>query len=533
MSLRSPLPSRRVLLLAAGAVTLLLLAQMLPDLGRGDFFREEGRRVIPAREMLASGNWLVPTIWRTPYLAKPPGVYWLLAIAFELGGGATELTARLPSLLATLATALGLLLVGARLFRARAGILGALLFTLSIEALSKGRLAEIEAPLALSVFVAVCAWWLGRRGPWGWPLLAGLSLAMALFLKGPAGLLFFVGAPLALAVRERSPRELLSPRLWVPLLVAVALFGAWVAALFGQLGRETVMATWSGEAMRATTVLDFLEQRVNYLAGSALAFFPASFVVLLALGTSSWRRLRESESARFAFWAGATGWLFFLAFPGTEVRYAYPTLPFAALLAGALLDEVFGRESASALAGRLSRASCALAVLSLVVLPVAVVGAFVPLGEVTTDAWGLAVAAAMAALAILVLRARDGRRRIVGAFVVLPLLVGQVLVTQVGSATILRHQREPLARELDETVPPGVPLYVGFWLNFCALAYVEHEVRFTPRIDDLPPDSWLLLTDDQLAAARARVAGPAAFEEVYRREFWGGERVLVRVRGVP
>lgn len=533
MSASSPLPSRRVLLLAAGAITLLLLVQMLPDLGRGDLFREEGRRVIPAREMLASGDWIVPTIWRTPYLAKPPGVYWILAIAFELAGVVTELTARLPSLLATLATSLGLLWVGARLFTWRAGVFGALLFTLSIEALSKGRLAEIEAPLAFFVFAAVCAWWLGRGGSWAWTLLSGVSLAMALFLKGPAGLLFFVGPPLALAVRERSARELFSPRLWVPVLVAVALFGAWVAALFGQLGRETVVATWSGEAMRATTVIDFLEQRANFLFGSALAFFPVSFVVLFALGTPSWKRLRESPNARFAFWAGAAGWLFFLVFPGTEVRYAYPTLPFAALLAGALFAEVFDAERTSAIVGRLSKASCVLAALSLVIPPLAVVGAFVPLGEVTIDEWGLVVAAAMGALAVFVLRARQARWRIFGAFVVLPLLVGQVLVHQVGAATARRHQRAHLAHELDQTVPPGEPLYVGFWLNFCALSYVDHEIRYAPRFGELPPDSWLLLTDEQLAEARAKGKGPGGFEEVYRREFWGGERVLVRVRDIP
>jgi len=534
MSDRCPPPTRRILTLATLVVVLLVLVQLLPDLGHGDLFREEGRRVIPAREMLASGDWIVPTIWRTPYLTKPPGFYWILATSFQLAGSVTEFAARLPSLLASLATALGLLWVGARLFTWRAGFFAAILFTLSVEVLKKGRLAEIEAPLALFVFVSVCAWWLGRRGSWWWTILSGLSLAMALFLKGPAGLLLFIGPPLALALRDRSPRELLSLRLWLPLFVAVSLAGVWVALVIGQLGYEQTVGTWTGEKLGKGTFVGYLEQRGKYVLGTLFAFYPATFLLLLAIGTPAWKRLKGSPHTPFAFWAAASGWLFFLFFPGAQVRYAYPMLPFAALLGGVLFEEAFCAVQAPVFIARLSRTSRVLGGLALALPPAAVIGYFVPLGEVTVNEWGLILGALFAALSYFLLRrGGEARWRIVGGFVLLPLLVGQILSSQVGAATIRRHQRAHLAHELDETVPPGEPLHVGFWLNFCALSYVEHEVRYVPHFDELAPDSWLLLTDQQFAEAARTAEGPVVFEEVLRRMFWAGERVLVRVRRVP
>ena len=45
-------PARRLVWLAILIVTGVVLLQLLPSLGHSDFFREEGRRVVPAREML-------------------------------------------------------------------------------------------------------------------------------------------------------------------------------------------------------------------------------------------------------------------------------------------------------------------------------------------------------------------------------------------------------------------------------------------------------------------------------------------------
>src|SRR6266404_280332 len=95
----------------------------LPGLGSVELKHEEPRRVLPAVHMLASGDWLVPRVGEVPYLRKPPLLNWLIAGAFKLTDGRSEWAVRLPSVLATLALALGIVFFGARWI----GRLGALI----------------------------------------------------------------------------------------------------------------------------------------------------------------------------------------------------------------------------------------------------------------------------------------------------------------------------------------------------------------------------------------------------------------------
>src|SRR5437868_15492393 len=78
----------------------------LPWLGTPELRSEEGHRVLPAVEMLKTGNFLVPYIGGQPYLRKPPLVNWMIAGAFKLTGTRNEWTARLPSALCVLAASL-------------------------------------------------------------------------------------------------------------------------------------------------------------------------------------------------------------------------------------------------------------------------------------------------------------------------------------------------------------------------------------------------------------------------------------------
>ena len=67
---------------------------------------DEGRYVGVALEMLASGNWLEPTLDTLPYFHKPPLFYWLTAASLATFGINTW-AARLGSLLAATGCALG------------------------------------------------------------------------------------------------------------------------------------------------------------------------------------------------------------------------------------------------------------------------------------------------------------------------------------------------------------------------------------------------------------------------------------------
>ena len=94
-------PSRDALLLLALAGLLLLVG-----LGRVALTdRDEGANAEAAREMLAEGAWITPTLNGLPRFAKPAFVYWLTAGAYAVLG-VSETAARLPSAVAALALVL-------------------------------------------------------------------------------------------------------------------------------------------------------------------------------------------------------------------------------------------------------------------------------------------------------------------------------------------------------------------------------------------------------------------------------------------
>src|SRR2546421_12945690 len=91
------------------AGTLVLIAiwavTYLTNLGASEVRSEEGHRVMPAVQMLDSGNYLVPYGGTEPYLRKPPLVNWIAAGSFKLFGVRNEWGARLPSALFGLSVA--------------------------------------------------------------------------------------------------------------------------------------------------------------------------------------------------------------------------------------------------------------------------------------------------------------------------------------------------------------------------------------------------------------------------------------------
>src|SRR5437660_10004268 len=84
----------------------------LTNLGSSELRSEEGHRVLPAVQMLDSGNYVVPYIAARPYLSKPPLINWIVAASFKLSGARNDWTARLPSALLLLSVSVTLARAG-------------------------------------------------------------------------------------------------------------------------------------------------------------------------------------------------------------------------------------------------------------------------------------------------------------------------------------------------------------------------------------------------------------------------------------
>ncbi|MHB8970110.1 MAG: ArnT family glycosyltransferase [Pirellulaceae bacterium] len=86
---------------------------------------DEGFFASTAAEMHAQGDWVVPTFNERLFGHKPPWMYWLMMVGYQLFG-VNELGARFFSAVAGTATALLTYRLGARLFNPRVGFLAGL-----------------------------------------------------------------------------------------------------------------------------------------------------------------------------------------------------------------------------------------------------------------------------------------------------------------------------------------------------------------------------------------------------------------------
>ena len=162
-----------------------------------------------AREMLWTGDWIIPHINTVPYLEKPPLLYWLAALCMMLFGE-TALAARLPSAVAGAATVLLLLRAGRRM-RPGSG-LGAFSGVVLASCLGfafMSRQVMFDALLTCFMTWALVAWWeAGEERRLAASVQIWLALALAVMSKGPIGLGLPVAVMLATALVTHGARRL-------------------------------------------------------------------------------------------------------------------------------------------------------------------------------------------------------------------------------------------------------------------------------------------------------------------------------------
>ncbi|HWL92180.1 MAG TPA: glycosyltransferase family 39 protein [Phycisphaerae bacterium] len=178
-----------------------------------------------AKQTLQTGDWLVPHYLDTPFLVKPPLAPWMVGAVSTVADGVgslcrttpaatpvSALTARLPSVLATLVTILLLYRLGASMFGRSTGFLAAAIFASSLGALLFAFNATAEALLTLFCTWAVAEFWwaataMTPRGRRRHLFLFYVAFGLAMLAKGPMPLIL-VGPPLALWWWLHRPIEL-------------------------------------------------------------------------------------------------------------------------------------------------------------------------------------------------------------------------------------------------------------------------------------------------------------------------------------
>lgn len=313
---------------------------------------DEGRNAEVAREMVATGDYLVPRLDGLPYLDKPVLFFAVDALSMRLLG-ANELAARLPALLFALATAGLTAAFAARLFgRESAWIAGTAAAATPLVVVFS-RTVIFDSMLTFFLTLALVAFYLAiesaaeRRSPLGWSLLGWGAMGLGVLTKGPVALAvpLLVAVPYALWRGGRGDRRgwraIASP-LGPALLLALVL--PWLWAMSRQVPEFLHYALVSETWKRMTT---------DQFARTGPLWF---FVPCLLLGALPWsfvalgarrqlRDLRQGEDGRldrrlvFLFlWIGLPFLLFSLSH-SKRPQYILPLLPAVALLVAAAWRE--------------------------------------------------------------------------------------------------------------------------------------------------------------------------------------------------
>jgi 4-amino-4-deoxy-L-arabinose transferase-like glycosyltransferase len=350
-----PLLNRRgfvLVLLAAWA------AAYLPHLGTRDLRLEEGRRATVAREMLASGDFIRPTLYGDTYLHKPPLHPWLVAATGLAIGEVNPLAARLSSALAALGCALVALRFAPKSLDRSTRNLAGLLTLATATLLDKGTLGEIDATLCLLVAGALKCWWDGYRSDGqtsrSW-LAVGLLLGAAGLLKGPAGPAIFYLTVGPFLVWQRDVRRLLTRGHAGCLALAVLPAAAWVMELIdrGVVSGPHLLAIWAHQVGAGSAVGAPADPEANaHLVGHYVGFLPQLagmfFPAILALPIALRRRWGEGHDVpeslrRFLACAVLGPVIAFYLYPEARPRHLMPVAFPMAVLAAVAIGRLSGR----------------------------------------------------------------------------------------------------------------------------------------------------------------------------------------------
>lgn len=319
----------------------------------------EARRAVPVREMLTSGDWLVPTLNGHLYISKPPLFYWLVGLPAWLFDSTSEWIVRFPSALAALAITWMTFFSMRRRFGLAPAVFTVLILITSAGFTAFARRAEIEMLLAACGFGSVLAAYeyiFGQQAK-RWLDAAFLCLGLALLTKGPVALLFYVPPLLVFWWKYRMPQALDCLTHWRGWLIAIVVGGFWYLLVSLKLGFdvwshiiETDMAGKVGEAKR-----DPLYQYPLWLLAD---FLPWVLLALVALRSQA-RSWLATPQRGFLLIAAVVPLIIFSLFANKHAKYLLPTYPAWAALLALTADTFYrrlstkGRRGMQAIAGLL------------------------------------------------------------------------------------------------------------------------------------------------------------------------------------
>jgi len=343
---------RRGFILAAASLAAFVLLTYLPQISELPPRGEETRWATVAREMAASGDWIVPRQQGEPFYSRPPLGSWLIGIAARLRGELDIAAVRLPTVCAVIVTSLTVFWYAAKSMAASWAFLAGLAFALCVQVLQLGRVGETDVVFAFLVAGSMLSWrglW-REDGPTTWSWLTGYALtALAMLAKGPQGPAYFVAAAIATLLVERKAWALCTRGHAAGAAVFSTVVLAWYVPAVARIGSAGAAAFWTGDVALRWEQGSFggwARHLVEFPLELCCCLLPWSVLLLPLVKRDIRAAVFANGYVRFALTAVAVAFPTCWLTPNARVRYFLPLFPAMAVIAAATLRETVVRANA-------------------------------------------------------------------------------------------------------------------------------------------------------------------------------------------
>ncbi|MGB5250624.1 MAG: glycosyltransferase family 39 protein [Gammaproteobacteria bacterium] len=323
---------------------------------------DEPRFALAARDMLLSGDWLVPRVGGDLYPDKPPLFMWLIAVGTWFSGS-LRIGFMLPSMLASFGVLCLVTDLARRLWDRNTAIAAGLVLLCTVQFPLQAHTAQIDATLTFLTTLGLYG--LLRHlllGPaWGWYLLGWAAAGLGVITKGVGILPLLVLLPWIWARRRQwtsSPEGSGWHWLGGPVCMLLAI-GVWLVPMlihtWGSLDPD--LAAYRDNILMKQTMERYARswghiQPPWYFITHVIPFLWLPTILLLPWLSGRWRqalRARSMPVFLLLAWIGLV-LLFFSATPGKRGVYLLPAVPAFALLVAPWARELCERRGVRRLA---------------------------------------------------------------------------------------------------------------------------------------------------------------------------------------
>ncbi len=461
---------------------------------------EESRWATAAREMIASGDWVVPRQQGTIFPERPPLGSWAMALVGFARGEIDLVAIRLPSALATLAAVVLIFAYASRWMTRVGAFAAAAAYATFGQVMVLGRQGESEALFTLFTGGALLVWHAaytgGQSRATAW--LAGYSLAaLGALVKGPQAPVYFVSVTGIFLLCERNWRWLISREHLLGMLSFAAIVGAWfVPFTLSNLG--AVDDIWAGLAQDRFTTQNLARHIASYPFETFGCLLPWSPLLLALLNPRVLRSIAaDRPQVKFLIIALVVTYPSVWFAAGARGRYYMPLYPVIAVLVGLVVEHCAVRLAASLEQAFWKHFQRGAAItVGVVGLAVALAGVLPlqPLQEITQSSGFIALwIPAILISAGLLVWASQGRNEFRAKVAVMS-LAAFLAIANTGMLVNQRmhkaHDLDPIVAQLKQQLEDGQLVSLGRVYHRFAYEFDDpiRQVDWPIKSSDLPPD---------------------------------------------